>query len=73
MVCQDKDSFEAGYKQAQEIYNIFYGNEIKKLQDRIVLYEHRIKMYQEQLEQQEKNEKYIKLGKAMMTIVEGLK
>lgn len=73
MICQDPASFEIGYKQAMETADRFYKNEIKKLNDEIAYYKTRYNLINQQLEQQEQNEKYIKLGKALMTILEELK
>lgn len=73
MICQDPASFEIGYKQAMETADMFYKNEIKKLNDETTRYKIRCNLLSQQLEQQEQNEKYIKLGKALMTILEELK
>lgn len=73
MICQDSESFEIGYKQAMETADRFYKSEIKKLNDEITNYKIRYNLISQQLKRQEENEKYIKLGKALMTILEELK
>ena len=73
MICQDPASFEIGYKQAMETADRFYKSEIKKIIDEITYYKTRYDLINQQLEQQKENEKYIKLGKALMTILEELK
>jgi hypothetical protein len=73
MICQDPASFEIGYKQAMETADRFYKSEIRRLNDEIEHYKIRYNLINQQLEQQEQNEKYIKLGKALLVILEELK